>query len=657
MREPLQNDSDSTNDPYQRPNQPWVCGLVNEGKPCPVGPTARGVCPALAECEPVLEGDRWRCNRSALRGGPCDKEPSPEGACPCVNQCRPVRSLRVRRGQFVMACVLLVAGGLLMMLSADWRNEAISPGPLAIQHAQILKTGSQQCAACHAAADETALGWVVSLVVGREGKPTQSERCMECHEKTISPQFALAAHNVPAERLDAMHGENEGPTTTGSVACAACHQEHHGGQFDLKALDNGRCQACHTERYHSFAKDHPDFNIWPYERRTRIVFDHVAHLKKHFPKEKQSFDCQSCHVEDSSQKVQLLASYESACASCHDEKIVTSVTGGIPLLSLPSLDIELLQEAGLNVGPWPAQATGDFDGQLPPIMKWLLAADKQAARAMQTLGEDFELMDIDPEDAAHLQAAADLTEAIKRLFVDLSQSVEETLRTRLATRLGKNRAEELLQGLMAGLSTETMQAAVSAWLPNLTVDQRPASLGTTGPLQPSSAYGPSGTWFRNDTNFTLRYQPTSHADPLLASWLELLLALPESTRSPLESYLFQELTRPNAPGQCVSCHSIERTATGRLAIQWQAYDQADRPRGFTKFSHGPHLLLPSLADCSHCHALDESVNMAASYSGTDPHSFISEFLPISKRQCTECHTSTAAGDQCQSCHQYHVGAP
>jgi hypothetical protein len=34
--------------------------------------------------------------------------------------------------------------------------------------------------------------------------------------------------------------------------------------------------------------------------------------------------------------------------------------------------------------------------------------------------------------------------------------------------------------------------------------------------------------------------------------------------------------------------------------------------------------------------------------------FVSEFKPLTKRQCAECHTKTAAGDRCQSCHNYHV---
>jgi hypothetical protein len=74
----------------------------------------------------------------------------------------------------------------------------------------------------------------------------------------------------------------------------------------------------------------------------------------------------------------------------------------------------------------------------------------------------------------------------------------------------------------------------------------------------------------------------------------------------------------------------------------------------TKFSHGPHLILPQLAYCTHCHAIDDSRDVADSYANWNPRQFASEFAPLSKQQCASCHTAKAAGDQCQQCHNYHV---
>jgi hypothetical protein len=136
--------------------------------------------------------------------------------------------------------------------------------------------------------------------------------------------------------------------------------------------------------------------------------------------------------------------------------------------------------------------------------------------------------------------------------------------------------------------------------------------------------------------------------------LSLFVETPDVDERPLESAMLKDLAKPTAPGLCASCHSVERTSSGQLAINWRAYNPTKVPRSFTEFSHGPHLLLPQLADCTACHALDTSADTSASYADLDPHRFVSEFAPLSKRGCAACHTATAAGDSCQSCHRYHV---
>jgi hypothetical protein len=118
--------------------------------------------------------------------------------------------------------------------------------------------------------------------------------------------------------------------------------------------------------------------------------------------------------------------------------------------------------------------------------------------------------------------------------------------------------------------------------------------------------------------------------------------------------MFKELSKANSPGLCASCHSVEQNARKQLVINWRTYDRTAEPRGFTKFSHGPHLLLPQLADCTHCHAIDDKASSATAYAGLNPARFVGDFGPISKRQCTECHTAKAAGNACQQCHNYHV---
>jgi hypothetical protein len=503
---------------------------------------------------------------------------------------------------------------------------------------------------------------------------------MKCHEKTIAKDLAAAAHNVPAEMLARITAtknaiaSNDAKTLPSplpkrernSIACSACHREHHGAVADLTAMDNAACQTCHQRKFESFAGDHPDFGVWPYERRTRIAFNHASHRGKHFAEKKQAFDCRACHVEDATGKAQLVASYEATCAKCHDEKIATSIGRGVPMFALPTLDVAALKSAGFEIGSWPKGATGDFDGRLPPLMKMLLAADLAAAQAMAKLGAEFDFQDINPKDREQLEACATLAASIKRLMVALSESPDAAIRERLTGAIGGSVSDEQVGVLVAGLSSDTIRTVRDAWgfaqgtavkvsseaQANKTASPLPSPKGR-GSRSPI-VFASTGKWFRDEATFAIRYQPRGHADPVLTTLLNLLAATPELNERPVAAAMLKELTKPNAPGLCVSCHSVEKSAASQLVVNWQAYDRSTEPRGFTKFSHSPHLLLPQLADCTHCHAIDNAAATTVAYTDTDPKRFVSDFAPISKRQCTECHTAKAAGDKCQSCHNYHV---
>jgi hypothetical protein len=490
---------------------------------------------------------------------------------------------------------------------------------------------------------------------------------MECHKKTILAEFSRAPHGLPAqllERITLKHrkfdGEQSGFASRdelpGSVACASCHREHRGTEFDLTAISDTACQSCHQKRYESFADDHPDFGAWPYERRTRIAFNHASHSTKHFAEKKQAFDCRSCHLDDATGQVQLLAGYDVACASCHDEKIVTSMSQGVPMLVLPTLDVEALKAAGHDIGPWPEDANGDFDGRVPPLMKLLLSADPAAASAIDTLGEDFEFIDIVAADREQLAAAATLAKATRDLMMDLLRRGPIAWQERLAKTLGREVSDGECQNITSGLSAEIVRDAVRAWFgredagsPNWKATQASGLRKAVGGVD----MDPAGMWQSDNSRLSVAYRPAAHADPVLSGCLELLAATPDLAERPLALAMFKELSSAVAPGLCASCHSIEQ-ADEKIAISWTAYDRTGAPRGLTKFSHGPHLVLPQLADCSHCHSIDATQATEVGDSTWDPHSHVSDFAPLSKRQCVECHTAKAAGDACQKCHNYHA---
>jgi hypothetical protein len=566
---------------------------------------------------------------------------------------------------------MLAIGAAAIVLSADWRDRVIAPGPLARPHAQLLqRTGdAANCAACHAAAERNLAGWMASLVVAPSQQPTQSELCMKCHSQTIPAQFALAAHNVPASVLERITAGRSlappGPEKKrGSLACAACHAEHHGARVDLTAIADVACQSCHVRRYESFAGDHPDFGVWPYERRTRIAFDHAIHREKHFAEKKKSFDCRSCHAEDATGQVQRLAGYELACAGCHDEKIATSLARGIPMLGLPALDVAALRAAGFDIGAWPKAATGDFDGRLPPAMKVLLAADPGASDAMLRLGPNFDFQDIDPNDRRQLEACAAIATAIKKLIREMMESADGAVGIRLPAALERPISASDAEALVAGWSADTLRIAAHDWaLGPPATGVGSAKVGVSANRtqiafnsRHSFAFALVGRWFHDAASLSIRYRPAGHADPLMATWLNVLAETPNVEKHPIAAAMLKELSKATSPGLCITCHSLEQTPSGKVMVNWRAYDRGADARGFTKFAHGPHLVLPQLADCTPCHAIDAAPRGAVAYTGLDPVRFVSEFAPMTRRQCAECHTASAAGDACQKCHHYHVDA-
>ena len=156
---------------------------------------------------------------------------------------------------------------------------------------------------------------------------------------------------------------------------------------------------------------------------------------------------------------------------------------------------------------------------------------------------------------------------------------------------------------------------------------------------------PAGGWYRDDLRMAIRYRGGGHADQVLRSAIDMISQLPvsDSTR--------KNLLKNRAIASCVACHPGAITTTGG----WQSKPLIGRRREFTKFTHGPHLNVAQLADCSHCHRVspdsknETSINLASG-SLVDPH----DFLPMTRQDCAACHTAKSAGDSCVTCHRYHI---
>ncbi len=670
MRGPLQ---EFQSDDYERPNQPWLCG--QSGVPCPVGPGRGEKCPGAKVCHPVRDGDRWVCNRSGARGGPCETGPSPEGECCQVYLCTPLRSMRSRRGRFLFGCLLATLGGLFLLLSSAWRNQALAPGELTSHHAQLFLRGeeTQRCASCHAAGDQTFTQWLQHATQDDLAHPSQSELCLECHQNIIAKNEAMWAHNIEPQILLASSDQTvqRRLDPTQKLACATCHREHHGASHDLTLMSDNACQACHQQQYHSFGTDHPEFDNWPTRRRTQIAFDHGAHQTKHYVKEKQEFACASCHEPGRDGGFQTTLDYETTCAKCHDSKIEASWDAGIAMFSLPMIEVETLRTAGHDIGQWPEQAAEEFDGPLPPITKLLLAADDRAAAALETLGADFDFFDVDPADPAQLKAAGEIIWATKQLLYEVSLQGQAALRARLEKVLDRKLTQQEFSALTARLSPENLTAITDRWLSRLPTEmanrggEMPAASSATPPGQDRAAARQrvaGGGWLHDEMTLSIRYRPTGHADPWVTAWIDVMVEATSGRHAKIAQPLLTQMMAPTAAGQCGSCHSVDRPSRnenepseGRSAVQWFAKQVDEQPAAFTTFSHAPHLTQAELADCQACHQINPLANVMASYSGENPTEYENGFQPLTKKNCAECHAAQAAGDSCTQCHKYHVG--
>jgi len=408
------------------------------------------------------------------------------------------RSLRKRRGIFSCAMTALTLGFLLIAFNSPWSNEFVAPGPLSSPHAQILgKLGSDRCAACHQAVDQSFGQWMMTAVGASTADAAQhaddvggsahhqSQLCMKCHGEKFDAALALNPHGASGELLEELTAKAGGGGWTSSVtqtvatrlgmahgktiACNACHREHH-GDVSLSQLTDQQCQSCHHQTFHSFEDGHPEFSVASQSRRQRIAFDHGSHLNKHFPANKTSFDCAQCHVDDLTNNTKLTAPFEQSCGGCHQQQIAESGDRGWAMFALPMIDMGAIEQHGMSVGNWPMAASSDFDGALPPMMGVLLAADSKTNSVLARLGEDFSFGDIDPDDKTSVADAVELVWGIKRLLNDLAVGGRNALRERFTKATGGDVSEKTLSQILVGLDTRIFAATAKRWLPDLELE-------------------------------------------------------------------------------------------------------------------------------------------------------------------------------------------
>lgn len=485
---------------YSRPHDKWVCGHHASGKDCPLGPDAQGRCRAAGECTPWIEDGRWHCRRSPLRGGPCDQGPNPDGTC-CnrIEACTPRRTLKSKRRRLVAWAAGLVVGLAALILAGGAANELLMPGPLASSHANL-----ENCQSCHAGGSTQKLGWLHNLT-GQVDPAKSSELCVACHDLGTD---IYAAHTHPVARLKEMTrlaslsspGQTSGagdlwnagliqppdgmaPAAGNTLYCATCHEDHQGANADLTAMSNDRCQTCHVSRFGDFASSHPEYSDYPFDRRLRIIFDHRTHLDKHFPDTVASgasgnvpADCETCHEAGPGGNYMETASYFDMCSGCHSQDIrgVTRASGpkGVRFLAVPGLDLETLDERGIDIGSWPEGS----EAELTPFMRWLLAANLDGRDIVADVST-LDLLDLRDASDTDLEAVETLAWSVKDLFHRIRNGGLQSV-LQLPDNYDGAPVDHLQLGAMiAVMARDVAGAGGSEWFPDLEDDLKQRQAG------------------------------------------------------------------------------------------------------------------------------------------------------------------------------------
>ena len=388
------------------------------------------------------------------------------------------------RDRVARLMALLTAGGLTLLFLASSGLHSLMPGPLSSAHSTI-----DACKSCHARTGDGKLNWLSGL---RRGEPHgDSKTCLTCHNM---PETAFNAHGATedmlqksSERLAKMAAETSKPASAKAqnaafpthamvaegLECATCHQEHQGKDFNLKAMSNEQCRSCHTLKFDRFDGAHPNFEGYPFTRRTRIAFDHAGHFGKHYPElakkepgKSLPATCATCHESTASRRIMSILPFEKTCGTCHLDQITgkerASGPKGIAFLSLPGLDLTTLRNKGEQIGEWPEES----EASLTPFMKVIIARTERGAKLIQSLA-GVPLQDLSSATSDQIKAVTALVWEIKKLFhAMLSGKASDSL-AGLKFGNGPALTTAALTDLTANLPRDVIASAQQQWLPNL----------------------------------------------------------------------------------------------------------------------------------------------------------------------------------------------
>ena len=384
----------------------------------------------------------------------------------------------------LLALVTVVCLGSAFFLSQD--TQFLMPGPLASAHGAI-----ENCSACHTKSGSGKLSWIHGLVAG--DPLADSKACLTCHKM---PETAFNAHGASTEvlkqitkELTKVAAETPAPewARTQSIAfpthdvmvhglsCATCHQEHRGAGFKLSKISNEQCQSCHVVKFDSFDGHHPEFESYPFKRRTPIIYDHTSH-GKHFsevvkkdPAKRIPATCTTCHSSREDRRIMAVGPFEQTCRSCHLGQITGKerVSGpkGIAFLTLPGLDLQTLKEKNALIGEWPDAS----EAELTPFMKVMISRDERGRALIKTV-DSLNLLDLTDASDDQIKAVTNLVWEIKGLFYALISGKASDVLADLNIGSGAKLSVNLVADLTANIPRDVVISAQQQWLPNLATE-------------------------------------------------------------------------------------------------------------------------------------------------------------------------------------------
>jgi hypothetical protein len=381
----------------------------------------------------------------------------------------------------LLALVTVVCLGAAFVLAKD--TQFLMPGPLASAHATI-----ENCSACHTKSGSGKLSWVHGLVAG--DRLADSNACLTCHKM---PDTAFNPHSASPEVLkqstmrltrtaletpapQSAHAQSMAFPTDSVVArglyCATCHQEHQGLNFKLNKISNEQCRSCHVVKFDSFDGHHPNFENYPFKRRTHIIYDHAGHFGKHFPEmakkdpaKRIPATCSACHDSGKDRRVMAVAPFEQTCTACHLDQITGKerVSGpkGIAFLTLPGLDLQTLRKKKAAIGEWPDAS----EAELTPFMKVMISRNERGRTLIKAV-DGLNLQDLSGASDTQIKAVTNLAWEIKRLFYALIKGGASDVLANLNVGGTKPNAA-LVTDLIANIPRDVVASAQQQWLPNL----------------------------------------------------------------------------------------------------------------------------------------------------------------------------------------------